>query len=193
MNLLKNKPPERNNEGEVLKTIIETGNITIYSHGPTGVKGFQDYFYSLGFNHIQEAFIKPFHWEQITKTHVGRTHILVLRDPVEAHHHAAYLHAVSMRQGQQKRNNMFYNTHLQPYMPVILDSLFDFYIPYEKLQDFIPTYEYAPIPAYSEKGKLQLFDLQREINTYKLIKETKIELQPPQWRELLISGQLDEI
>ena len=88
---------------------------------------------------------------------------------------------------------MFYNTHLQPYMPVILDSLFDFYIPYNKLQNFMPEYQYPPQPAYSEKGKLQLFDLKREINTYNLIKETKIELNPVQWRELLIHGQLDEI
>ncbi len=188
----KHSPPERYDSRTVLTTYIETGNLSIYCHGPTGIQPFEEFFTSMGMS-CTTAFIKPFHWETLTHNAPHKTHILVMRNPLEQHHHGAYLHAISMRQGQQKRDNMFYHTHLQPHLPVIQESAFDFYISYENLGHYLPDWRQPAEPPYGETGKVVLFDISREINTYEDIKKDKMELQVPQWRELIIHGQLDEI
>ena len=40
---------------------------------------------------------------------------------------------------------------------------------------------------------VSLFDISEEVRAYNAIKETKMELEIPQWRELIMRGQLEEI
>ena len=194
MHLVKNphNPPERYNEVEPLRTYIETSAFTIYGHGPIGINPFAHLFKTIGFQSTI-AFIKPWHWERLIDAYPNKQHILLLRNPQEQHWHGAYLHAVSANQSMQKRNNLFYNTHLQPYLPVIEECSFDFYIPLEELNKFCPDYISPSKPPYEETGKVQLFDLKREINTYERIKENKMKLEVSHFRELIIHGQLQEI
>ena len=76
---------------------------------------------------------------------------------------------------------------------MIEECSFDFYIPLEELNKFCPDYIHPSKPPYGETGKVQLFDLKREINTYERIKENKMKLEVSHFRELIIHGQLQEI
>ena len=179
--------PERYNDKEVLNTYLETGGLTLYMHGPIGVRCFENFFLNVGVQ-TTLAFIKPFHWRGLTKQFVKKEHILVLRDPMEQHQHAAYLNAMSLNAINQKRDNMFYHTHLQPYLMTVYKAEFDFYIPFEKISTYLFDYQPPPAPAMASG---QLFDIADEITAYEYIKENKMELTVPQWRDLIMRGQLD--
>ena len=45
----------------------------------------------------------------LTNQFEKKEHVLVLRDPMEQHKHAAYLHGMSLHSINQKRDNMFYS------------------------------------------------------------------------------------
>ena len=128
--------PERYNSKEVLCTYVETKNITLYAHGPVGADPFEEFFLRSG-SRAMMAYIKPWHWANLTTEYTWHTHILVLRDPVEQHKHASFLHAMSMDQVQRKRENMFYATHLAPHLKTVSKSEFDFYIPFEKPHKYL--------------------------------------------------------
>jgi len=182
--------PERYNDNEVLATYLETKNITIYCQGPIGVAPFLKFFEDIG-TRVETAFIKPHHWRHITEEYTNHTHILVLRKPEEAHAHGSWLHAMSMHEIMRKRNNMFYNTHLRPSLGMVHDAEFDFYMPFEHLPDFLlHKYELPSKPAYNPSV---LFNINEEIEAYKYIKENKMKLTVPLWRELMLTGQLKEI
>lgn len=184
-----NTAPERYNDEQVLTTYIETKNITIYSHGPVGTKPFEPFFTNVG-TRTMLAYVKPHHWVGITKEYTNHTHILLLRDPVEQHKHATFLHAMSMRDISRKRDNMFYSTHLRPYLATASAAEFDFYMDYQELNKYLFEWQ-SPKPPAAETG--QFFDLGEEITAYEWIKQNKMKLEIPQWRELLMRGQLEEI
>ena len=181
--------PERYNDEEVLNTYLETASMTLYMHGPIGVKCFEDFFINVG-TKTTLAFIKPFHWRQLTRQFEHKEHVLVLRDPMEQHQHAAYLNAMSLNAINQKRDNMFYHTHLQPYLMTVYKAEFDFYIPFEKISGYLLDYQ-TPEPPAMATG--QLFDISDEIIAYEYIRENKMELTIPQWRDLIMRGQLDVV
>jgi hypothetical protein len=184
-----NIAPERYQEDQVLTTYLETQNITIYSHGPIGTKPFELLFQNVG-TRTTLAYIKAHHWKNITKDYDNHTHILMLRNPIEQHIHGTFLHAMSMNQVSRKRDNMFYSTHLRPYLATIEKAEFDFYIPFEKLDKYVFDWK-NPLPPPMETGRF--FDLNEELAAYDNIRDNKMELEVPQWRELLMRGQLEEI
>lgn len=181
--------PERYTSENVLTTYLETQNITLYCHGPVGTPVFESFFKNVG-TRTTLAFIKPFHWTRITRDYTQHTHILVLRDPIELHNHASYLNGVSMRDINRKRDNMFYATHLRPHLAEALSAEFDFYIDFKKLSSYI--FDYVP-PELPPGEPVNLFDVSEEVNAYNAIIDTKLELEVPQWRELIMRGQLEEI
>lgn len=182
--------PERYNSKEVLCTYVETKNITLYAHGPVGADPFEEFFLRSG-SRAMMAYIKPWHWANLTTEYTWHTHILVLRDPVEQHKHASFLHAMSMDQVQRKRENMFYATHLAPHLKTVSKSEFDFYIPFEKLHKYLDNEWQQPSPPAVETG--QMFDLGEDIVAYEWIKQNKMELSVDQWNDLVIDGQLQDI
>tara|TARA_Y100000994_G_scaffold175704_1_gene144974 strand:+ start:25 stop:582 length:558 start_codon:yes stop_codon:yes gene_type:complete len=181
--------PERYTSDSILTTYLETKNITLYCHGPTGTPIFEDFFKNVG-TQTMLAFVKPYHWTSITHDYINHTHILILRDPIESHNHAAYLQGVSMRDINTKRDNMFYSTHLRPYLGEVINAQFDFYIDYRKLGNYLFDYK---LPETPPGEPVNLFDISDEIKAYNTIKESKMELQVPQWRELIMRGQLESI
>ena len=181
--------PERYTEKQVLTTYLETKNITLYCHGPVGTGIFEDFFKNVG-TRTMLAFVKPFHWSKITRDYVNHTHILVLRDPIEAHNHAGYLQGVSMRDISNKRDNMFYSTHLRAYLGEVINAEFDFYIDYKKLNNYLFNFTPADTPP---GDPVSLFDISDEVRAYNEIIDSKMELTVPQWRELIMRGQLEEI
>jgi|TARA_R110000744_G_scaffold61238_2_gene126558 hypothetical protein len=187
--------PERYRDDGVLSTYAETQNVTIYCHGPIGTSPFEPFFNNLG-TRTTLAYVKPFHWKALCNDYIEHTHILILRDPEEAHRHAAYLHGTSMREVHAKRENMFYQTHLQPYLSTLADADFDFYIPFDKLSKFLLSYE-TPKTTKELFGEAYegpiMFDIEEERMAYKYITDNKMELNMTQWRQLLITGQLGEI
>ena len=182
--------PERYNSKEVLCTYVETKNITLYAHGPVGADPFEDFFLRSG-SRAMMAYIKPWHWANLTSEYTWHTHILVLRDPVEQHKHASFLHAMSMDQVQRKRENMFYATHLAPHLKTVSKGEFDFYIPFEKLHKYLDNEWQQPSPPAVETG--QMFDLGEDIVAYEWIKQNKMELSVDKWNDLVIDGQLQDI
>ena len=185
-----NKAPERYIETEVLATYLETKNITIYCQGPIGIKPFVPFFENLGTT-ATTAFIKPNHWRTITEDYVEHQHVLILRHPMEAHLHASWLHGMSLHESGRKRDNMFYNTHLRPCLEEVAQAQFDFYIPFEELSHYLLHQYQTPNPPPMVPSVL--FDIREEIEAYKYILENKIKMSIPQWRELLLNGQLREI
>lgn len=181
--------PERYKADSILKTYLETKNITLYSHGPTGVDIFEPFFKNVGTTTML-AFVKPYHWTSITHDYTNHTHILILRDPIECHNHAAYLQGVSMRDINKKRDNMFYSTHLRPYLGEVINAQFDFYIDYKKLNRYLFDHVAPSVPPGEP---VNLFDISEEVNAYNKIKENKMELEVSQWRELIMRGQLESI
>ena len=184
-----NKAPERYTDDQVLPTYLETKNITVFCQGPIGIYPFEPFFKNVG-TRTTLAFVKPFHWKHITEEYTRHTHILVLRDPIDAHKHASFLHGMSLYDITRKRDNMFYATHLRPHLGMVHDANFDFYIPFEKLNKYLFEYQ---IPEQPPVDSSYLFDMSEELEAYKWIKENKMELEVPQWRELLMRGQLEEI
>lgn len=185
-----NATPERYNDTEVLTTYIETKSFTIYSHGPVGTRPFEPFFEQIGTQQTMLAFVKPHHWSAITKDYTNHTHILLLREPEEQHRHATFLHGMSLRDVTRKRDNMFYSTHLRPYLKTVAQSEFDFYINYHDLHKYLLDWQ-RPEPPVVESSTF--FDLGEEIVAYEWIKQNKMILEVPQWRELLMRGQLEEI
>lgn len=181
--------PERYTETEVLSTFIETKNMTLYCHGPIGTRPFEPFFQSLG-TRAMLAFVKPHHWATITKDYTNHQHILVLRDPVEQHKHATFLHAMSMYDIVRKRENMFYSTHLRPYLQTVAQAEFDFYIDFSELHKYLIEYEQPQPPAVQTE---LFFDIGEEVQAFEWIKQNKMKIEIPQWRELLLNGQLQEI
>ena len=181
--------PERYNLKEVLCTYLETKNITLYAHGPIGTEPIGKFLQKQG-SRTMLAYCKPWHWANVTTEYTHHTHILVLRDPVEQHKHATFLHAMSMRDISRKRDNMFYSTHLRPYLATVSTGEFDFYMDYQELNKYLFEWQ-SPKPPAAETG--QFFDLGEEITAYEWIKQNKMKLEIPQWRELLMRGQLEEI
>lgn len=184
-----NRAPERYTDTQVLSTYAETKNITVYCQGPIGIQPFEPFFENVG-TRTTLAFVKPHHWAHICQEYTHHTHILVLRDPIQAHKHASFLHGMSMHEGTRKRDNMFYSTHLRPHLGLVKDAEFDFYIPFERLSKYLLQYE-MPAPPIMDTSLL--FDVSSEVESYKYIKDNKMELTLPQWRELLMRGQLEEI
>jgi len=184
-----NRAPERYTDDEVLTTYLETPNITIYSHGPVGIYPFEPFFKNVG-TQTMLAYVKPHHWKKITEDYTNHTHILVLRDPIQQHKHGTFLHGMSMHDIGRKRNNMFYSTHLRPYLGTVVDANFDFYIPFEDLNKYLWEWE-VPDPPVVETSLF--FDIREELDAYEIIKSSKMKLEVPQWRELLMRGQLEEI
>ncbi len=184
-----NLAPERYNDDQVLTTYLETKNITIYCHGPIGTKPFEPFFENVG-TRTTLAYIKPHHWVGITKEYTNHQHILVLRDPIEQHRHGTFLHAMSMYDTYRKRANMFYSTHLRPYLATVYTAEFDFYISFDELNKYLFEWQ-QPEPPASETG--QFFDLSEDIAAYEWVKKNKMKLEIPQWRELIMRGQLEEI
>ena len=182
--------PERYNSVEVLCTYLETKNITLYAHGPVGTEPIGRQLMHHG-SRTMVAYCKPWHWANITTEYAHHTHILVLRDPVEQHKRASFLHAMSMDKVQRKRENMFYATHLSPYLKTVSKGEFDFYIPFEKLHKYLDNEWQQPSPPAVETG--QMFDLGEEIVAYEWIKQNKMELSVQQWNQLIIDGQLQGI
>jgi hypothetical protein len=181
--------PERYSEESILTTYLETKNITLYAHGPVGVSIFETFFKNVGTTAML-AFVKPYHWTSITHDYTNHTHILILRDPIDCHNHAAYLQGVSMRDINIKRDNMFYSTHLRPYLGEVINAQFDFYIDFNKMNKYLFDYVAPPSPPGEP---VNLFDISEEVRAYNAIKETKMELEVPQWRELIMRGQLESI
>lgn len=184
-----NTAPERYTDDEVLTTYIETKNITIYSHGPIGTKPFEPFFTNVG-TRTTLAYVKPHHWAKITKEYTNHTHILLLRDPIQQHKHATFLHAMSMRDIGRKRDNMFYSTHLRPYLGTVAQAEFDFYIDYQELNKYLFEWQTPKPPAVETE---LFFDIGEEVVAFEYIKQNKMKLEVPQWRELLLHGQLQEI
>ena len=65
---------------------------------------------------------------------------------------------------------------------------FDHYINYERLKEYIFDWEYPTVQPGPE-----LFSVIKEIESYDWIKENKMELEIPQWRELIMRGQLEAV
>ena len=162
--------PERYNDTEVLPTYLETSNLTIYSHGPVGTKCFTDFFKQTG-TETTLGYVKPAHWAGVSKAYTNKTHILVLRDPIEQHRHAAWLHGMSIHEADRKRNNMFYH------------------IDFNRIGKYIFDYQPPAQPTFDG----QLMGLEDELDAYNWIKDNKMELKVSQWRELIMRGQLETI
>lgn len=180
--------PERYNDTEVLPTYLETSNLTIYSHGPVGTRCFTDFFKQTG-TETTLGYVKPAHWAGVSKAYTNKTHILVLRDPIEQHRHAAWLHGMSIHEADRKRNNMFYHTHLAPHLALVRHAEFDFFIDFNHLKQFVFDYEPPAEPQFSG----QLLGLEDELDAYSWIRNNKMELKVSQWRELIMRGQLETI
>ena len=183
--------PERYTAQGILTTYLETKNITIYAHGPTGAPVFEKFFTNCG-TKTMLAFVKPYHWSSITTDpdYWEHTHILLLRDPREQHSHAGFLQGMSLRDINNKRDNMFYSTHLRPHLREALNAEFDFYIEYDELSRYLMDHTPAPTPIGEP---VSLFPIDDEIKAYNEIKDTKMKLEVPQWRELIMKGQIAEI
>jgi len=112
-----------------------------------------------------------------------------LRDPIEQHRHAAWLHGMSIHEADRKRNNMFYHTHLAPHLTLTKFAEFDFYIDFNKIGKYIFDYQPPAQPTFDG----QLMGLEDELDAYNWIKDNKMELKVSQWRELIMRGQLETI
>ena len=187
MKLIKTAP-ERYTDNEVLPTYLETSNLTIYCHGPVGVRAFTNFFKQTG-TETTLGYVKPAHWAGVSKAYTNKTHILVLRNPLEQHKHAAWLHGMSIHEADRKRNNMFYHTHLAPHLTLVRHAEFDFFIDFNHLKQFIFDYEPPAEPQFSG----QLLGLEDELDAYAWIRNNKMELKVSQWRELIMRGQLETI
>ena len=84
---------------------------------------------------------------------------------------------------------MFYHTHIMPHLAVAQTAQFDFYIRYDKLAQYIFDYEQPATPTFDAR----LIGLEDELDAYYSILENKMELQVPQWRDLIMRGQLETI
>tara|TARA_B100000927_G_scaffold20911_1_gene15971 strand:- start:4720 stop:5274 length:555 start_codon:yes stop_codon:yes gene_type:complete len=180
--------PERYNDTEILPTYLETSNLTIYSHGPIGTKVFKDFFKNTG-TETTLGFVKPHHWTGLTRAYTDKTHVLVIRHPNDQHRHAAWLHGISIHEVNVKRENMFYHTHLAPHLTMTQHAEFDFYIRHDKLAQYIFDYEPPATPVYEG----QLISQADELDAYYNILDNKMELKVPQWRDLIMRGQLETI
>ena len=180
--------PERYNDEEILPTYLETAAISIYCHGPVGTAVFKDFFKKSG-TQTTLAFVKPHHWCGLTQHQSSKTHLLVLRDPIQQHRHAAWLHGMSIHEVNRKRENMFYHTHLAPHLSIARHGEFDFYIDFDKLSRFLFDYEPPREPILDT----QMLDQRDELDAYEWIKENKMELNTAQWRDLILRGQLEGI
>ena len=138
MKLIKTAP-ERYTDNEVLPTYLETSNLTIYCHGPVGVRAFTNFFKQTG-TETTLGYVKPAHWAGVSKAYTNKTHVLVLRNPLEQHKHAAWLHGMSIHEADRKRNNMFYHTHLAPHLALVRHAEFDFFIDFNHLKQFVFDY-----------------------------------------------------
>ena len=187
MKLIKTAP-ERYTDNEVLPTYLETSNLTIYCHGPVGVRAFTNFFKQTG-TETTLGYVKPAHWAGVSKAYTNKTHVLVLRNPLEQHKHAAWLHGMSIHEADRKRNNMFYHTHLAPHLALVRHAEFDFFIDFNHLKQFIFDYEPPAEPQFSG----QLLGLEDELDAYSWIRNNKMELKVSQWRELIMRGQLETI
>ena len=187
MKLIKTAP-ERYTDNEVLPTYLETSNLTIYCHGPVGVRAFTNFFKQTG-TETTLGYVKPAHWAGVSKAYTNKTHILVLRNPLEQHKHAAWLHGMSIHEADRKRNNMFYHTHLAPHLALVRHAEFDFFIDFNHLKQFVFDYEPPAEPQFSG----QLLGLEDELDAYSWIRNNKMELKVSQWRELIMRGQLETI
>ena len=187
MKLIKTAP-ERYTDNEVLPTYLETSNLTIYCHGPVGVRAFTNFFKQTG-TETTLGYVKPAHWAGVSKAYTNKTHVLVLRNPLEQHKHAAWLHGMSIHEADRKRNNMFYHTHLAPHLALVRHAEFDFFIDFNHLKQFVFDYEPPAEPQFSG----QLLGLEDELDSYSWIRNNKIELKLSQWRELIMRGQLETI
>jgi len=187
MKLIKTAP-ERYTDNEVLPTYLETSNLTIYCHGPVGVRAFTNFFKQTG-TETTLGYVKPAHWAGVSKAYTNKTHVLVLRNPLEQHKHAAWLHGMSIHEADRKRNNMFYHTHLAPHLALVRHAEFDFFIDFNHLKQFVFDYEPPAEPQFSG----QLLGLEDELDAYAWIRNNKMELKVSQWRELIMRGQLETI
>lgn len=187
MKLIKTAP-ERYTDNEVLPTYLETSNLTIYCHGPVGVRAFTNFFKQTG-TETTLGYVKPAHWAGVSKAYTNKTHVLVLRNPLEQHKHAAWLHGMSIHEADRKRNNMFYHTHLAPHLALVRHAEFDFFIDFNHLKQFVFDYEPPAEPQFSG----QLLGLEDELDAYSWIRNNKMELKVSQWRELIMRGQLETI
>ena len=187
MKLIKTAP-ERYTDNEVLPTYLETSNLTIYCHGPVGVSAFTNFFKQTG-TETTLGYVKPAHWAGVSKAYTNKTHVLVLRNPLEQHKHAAWLHGMSIHEADRKRNNMFYHTHLAPHLALVRHAEFDFFIDFNHLKQFVFDYEPPAEPQFSG----QLLGLEDELDAYSWIRNNKMELKVSQWRELIMRGQLETI
>ena len=187
MKLIKTTP-ERYTDNEVLPTYLETCNLTIYCHGPVGVRAFTNFFKQTG-TETTLGYVKPAHWAGVSKAYTNKTHVLVLRNPLEQHKHAAWLHGMSIHEADRKRNNMFYHTHLAPHLALVRHAEFDFFIDFNHLKQFVFDYEPPAEPQFSG----QLLGLEDELDAYAWIRNNKMELKVSQWRELIMRGQLETI
>ena len=187
MKLIKTAP-ERYTDNEVLPTYLETSNLTIYCHGPVGVRAFTNFFKQTG-TETTLGYVNPAHWAGVSKAYTNKTHVLVLRNPLEQHKHAAWLHGMSIHEADRKRNNMFYHTHLAPHLALVRHAEFDFFIDFNHLKQFIFDYEPPAEPQFSG----QLLGLEDELDAYSWIRNNKMELKVSQWRELIMRGQLETI
>ena len=187
MKLIKTAP-ERYTDNEVLPTYLETSNLTIYCHGPVGVRAFTNFFKQTG-TETTLGYVKPAHWAGVSKEYTNKTHVLVLRNPLEQHKHAAWLHGMSIHEADRKRNNMFYHTHLAPHLALVRHAEFDFFIDFNHLKQFVFDYEPPAEPQFSG----QLLGLEDELDAYSWIRNNKMELKVSQWRELIMRGQLETI
>ena len=187
MKLIKTAP-ERYTDNEVLPTYLETSNLTIYCHGPVGVRAFTNFFKQTG-TETTLGYVKPAHWAGVSKAYTNKTHFLVLRNPLEQHKHAAWLHGMSIHEADRKRNNMFYHTHLAPHLALVRHAEFDFFIDFNHLKQFVFDYEPPAEPQFSG----QLLGLEDELDAYSWIRNNKMELKVSQWRELIMRGQLETI
>ena len=187
MKLIKTAP-ERYTDNEVLPTFLETSNLKIYCHGPVGVRAFTNFFKQTG-TETTLGYVKPAHWAGVSKAYTNKTHVLVLRNPLEQHKHAAWLHGMSIHEADRKRNNMFYHTHLAPHLALVRHAEFDFFIDFNHLKQFVFDYEPPAEPQFSG----QLLGLEDELDAYSWIRNNKMELKVSQWRELIMRGQLETI
>ena len=171
-----------------MPTYLETSNLTIYCHGPVGVRAFTNFFKQTG-TETTLGYVKPAHWAGVSKAYTNKTHVLVLRNPLEQHKHAAWLHGMSIHEADRKRNNMFYHTHLAPHLALVRHAEFDFFIDFNHLKQFVFDYEPPAEPQFSG----QLLGLEDELDAYAWIRNNKMELKVSQWRELIMRGQLETI
>ncbi len=176
---------ERYDMSRPLRTYLETANMTLYSHGPDGVEPFESFFEQNGTT-CTLALMKPSHWRYYTQELVHKTHILVIREPLEQHLTASNIHIKSMKKLQQKRDNLFYHTHLHPYLSVVEDAEFDFYIDHANLKAYLYS-DYKP--RVVNEGPI-LFPIDNEMRAYNRIVRDKMALTIQNWKDLLLYGQV---